>query len=154
MEWRIDGGDSGLRQGRMILQRITQLMGAHCGRPDPLPPETPEGRLSGSWYDPDHSGEGYVVQVLLDRTAVAYWFSFDPEGNRRWFFGEGEIIDGKIRIEQMLTTQGGVFGPEFDPEAVVRSPWGSLELELGCNSGVARFEPVEVATDHGWEIER
>jgi hypothetical protein len=38
---------------------------------------------------------------------------------------------------------GRVFGPGFDPAAVMLSDWGSLELELDCESGEARFQPRE-----------
>jgi hypothetical protein len=56
-------------------------------------PEIPAGRLSGSWYDPTHSGEGYVLEVLADQRALVYWFSFDGQGQRRWFFGTGAFED-------------------------------------------------------------
>ena len=133
----------------MSLRRITDLMGAPCGLPAPLPPEIPEGRLSGSWYDPDHSGEGFVLQVLTDQTAVVYWFSFDAAGARRWFFGTGNIVDGKILFDMLQTTTGGIFGPGFDPATVVRYDWGPLELELSCQDGTARFEPLETGFPPG-----
>jgi hypothetical protein len=43
----------------------------------------------------------------------------------------------------MYTTRGGVFGPGFEPEQVQLEPWGSLELELDCDQGTARFESTE-----------
>ena len=126
----------------MNLTRITRLMGLECGMPMG-PPEIPEGQLSGSWYDPTHSGEGYVLEVLIDQQVLVYWFSFDPQGNRRWFFGIGEIQGDKIIFNEMSTTSGGIFGEDFDPESVEVEPWGSLELELECDSGGARFAPTE-----------
>jgi murein tripeptide amidase MpaA len=149
MEWVVDPDGSGPQQGRMSLRRITNLMGASCGLPAPLPPEIPEGRLSGSWYDPSHSGEGFVLQVLTDQTAVVYWFSYDAAGERRWFFGTGNAVGGKLVFDALQSTSGGVFGPGFDPEAVVRSDWGSLELDLACTAGIARFEPVEAGFPAG-----
>ena len=126
----------------MNLQRLSRVMGIDCGKLL-LPPEVPEGRLSGSWFDPAHSGEGYVLEVLVDRRVLVYWFSFDSRGNRRWFFGTGEINDGKLLFEEMFTTHGGIFGPAFDPAKVEIRPWGSLELKLDCASGTARFSPTE-----------
>jgi len=142
MDWLIDQDDNGRRQGRMNLTRITRVMGLECGRLMG-PPEIPEGQLSGSWYDPTHSGEGYVLQVLINRQVLVYWFSFDPQGNRRWFFGMGEIQQDKIVFNEMSTTLGGIFGEDFDPESVEVESWGSLELELLCESGDARFIPTE-----------
>ena len=142
MDWLIDNDGNGRRHGRMSLTRLSRVMGLDCGRPMG-PPEIEEGQLSGSWYDPTHSGEGYALEVLIDRRALVYWFSFDPQGNRRWFFGTGEILDGKLIFNEMFTTLGGIFGADFDPESVEVAPWGSLELELECDSGIASFRPGE-----------
>jgi len=149
MQWLIDQDGGERRQGRMNLSRLSQLMGLSCGLPAPLPPERPEGQLSGSWYDPAHSGEGYVLEVLIDGRVCAYWFSYDTEGNRRWFFGTGEILDGELVFSELFTTRGGIFGADFDPETVVVEPWGSLELELECDSGTARFTPTEAGFPAG-----
>jgi len=143
MSWVIDQDGGEQRQGQMVLIRLTQLMGLSCGIRKPLPPERPEGQLSGSWYDPSHSGEGFALEVLINAQVLVYWFSFDAEGNRRWFFGVGEIKDGKLRFDEMFTTLGGIFGSGFDPETVELFPWGSLELELNYLEGTARFEPEE-----------
>jgi hypothetical protein len=106
-------------------------------------PEIEAGRLSGSWYDPSHNGEGYVLEVLADRRVLVCWFSFDPEGARRWFFGTGEVVGDSLVFGQMHTTAGAAFGAGFDPNDMDLLPWGSLELELGCSAGTARFEPTE-----------
>ncbi len=132
----------GPQHGRMQLSRLTSLMGIECGNPQQaeLPPEA---LLSGSWYDKTHSGEGYNVEVLIDGRVVVYWFSYDPEGKRRWFFGVGEIRDGKLVFDDIQTTSGGIFGPAFDPQSVVYKPWGSLELDLSCEGGTATYSSTE-----------
>jgi len=132
----------GTQHGRMQLSRITRLMGIDCGNTQ-LPPEREEARLSGSWFDPSHDGEGYIVEVLVDSRVVTFWFSFDPEGNRRWFLGVGEIRDGKLVFDNMNTTSGGIFGPDFDPDTVELTPWGTLELDLNCNNGTANYSSTE-----------
>jgi hypothetical protein len=141
-----DAGDMsyriGTQTGRMQLVRLTRLMGIDCGYPI-LPPERPEGFLSGSWYDPTHSGEGYNVEVLINGQVVVYWFSYDPEGKRRWFFGLGEIREGKLVFDDIMTTSGGIFGPDFDPDLVEYKPWGTLELNLDCTGGTATYTSSE-----------
>jgi len=141
-----DAGDMsyqiGNQHGRMQLFRLTRLMSIDCGYPL-LPPERPEGILSGSWYDPTHSGEGYNVEILIDGRAVVYWFSYDPEGKRRWFFGLGEIRDGKLVFDDMQTSSGGIFGPEYNKDLVEYRPWGTLELDLDCNGGTATYTSTE-----------
>jgi hypothetical protein len=128
--------------GRLQLSRITRLMGIDCGNTQ-LPPQREEALLSGSWFDPSHDGEGYIIEVLVDSRVVVFWFSYDPQGNRRWFFSTGEIRDGKLVFDEMLTSSGGIFGPEFDPDLVELKPWGSLELDLNCTSGTATYSSSE-----------
>ena len=138
----------GTQHGRMQLTRITALMGLDCG----LPPTTPvpqEALFSGSWFDPTHDGEGFNIEVLVDGRVLVYWFSYDTEGNRRWFFGVGESIDGKLVFDNMLTSSGGIFGPTFDPASVDIVSWGSLTLDLSCNSGTATYNSTEAGFGSG-----
>ncbi|RPH98169.1 MAG: hypothetical protein EHM68_05585 [Lysobacterales bacterium] len=148
MSWVIDRDGGNRRQGRMNLTRLSRLMGLDCGMQMGAP-EVPAGRFSGSWYDPAHSGEGYVLEVLADMRALVYWFSFDAQGARRWFFGTGLIDGDRLVFDELHTTAGGVFGPDFDPAAVTLAPWGSLELDLTCAAGTARFTPTEAGFPAG-----
>lgn len=137
MKWKV-----GAQRGRMDLTRLSRVMGIDCGNVI-LPPILVQALLSGSWYDPSHSGEGYTLEILIDQRVLVYWFGFGPDGERRWFFGIGSIEGEVLEFPGMLTTTGGVFGPEFDPADVEELPWGSLELELSCEGGEARFVPTE-----------
>lgn len=143
MDWMI--GDD---MGRQELIRLTRVMGLDC---DAIKMQLTgnETQLSGSWYDPDHDGEGYTVEVLENGQVLVYWFSFDPEGKRRWFFGLGEINHGKMVFDNMLTTQGGRFGNNFKPAEVVRSHWGKLEIDVTCDGGTASYESVDGAFGTG-----
>ena len=132
----------GTQHGRMHVERITRLMALECGVPQ-LKPVREEALLSGSWFDPTHAGEGYNVEVLEDDRVVVYWFSYDPEGKRRWFFGVGEIREGKLVFDEMFTSSGGIFGPDFDPATVEYKSWGSLELDLTCEGGTATYSSTE-----------
>jgi hypothetical protein len=142
MEWALNQEGNKRQQGRMDLLRLSWVMGLDCGN-GPLPPERPEGRLSGSWSDPSHSGEGYVLEVMTNQQVLVYWFGFDNKGNRRWFFGTGEIVDDKLGFDEIFTTHGGIFGAGFDPTDISVEPWGSLELSLNCEGGTARYESSE-----------
>lgn len=138
MDWSLNeaAGTPGI--GRQEIKRLTNLMGLDCGFVKGVP-ERIEGRYSGSWYDPAHDGEGYVVEVLFDSRVLVFWFSYDTDGNRRWFFGVGEIRDGKLVIDEMLSTTGGIFGDDFDPGTVEYSSWGTLELDIDCEGGTATW---------------
>ena len=132
----------GTQKSRMHIVRITRLMGLDCGIPQ-AQPVNEAALLSGSWYDPTHAGEGYNVEVLEDGRVIVYWFSYDPQGKRRWFFGLGEIREGKLVFDNMLTSSGGIFGPDFNPATVEYTPWGSLELDLTCEGGTATYSSTE-----------
>ena len=154
MNWRI-----GPRFGRMDLQRIIQAAGTSCayGRPQigTPPPDPPGTLLSGSWFDPTHNGEGYTFQVLPTGEVLIYWFSFGPTGERRWFFGVGEIIDGVLVFDEMNTTRGPSFGAGYDPSLVEVLPWGSLTLDIGCDGGPADYASTEPGFGSGTlDIER
>lgn len=143
MDWHI-----GNRQGRQSVQRITHVAGLDCGLPRGEPVRQ-EAQFSGAWYDPSHDGEGFTLQVLSGDDVVVYWFSFDPEGARRWFFGLGKILDGRFVFEDLLTSSGGIFGPGFDPATVSFSRWGRLEIEPGCGGGTAHWTSVMPGFDDG-----
>jgi hypothetical protein len=148
MNWTIGRDGGAFRKGRMNVSRLTRVMGLAC-TDQPQLPELPEKQLSGAWYDPARSGEGFTIEILSNHEILAFWFSYDTLGNRRWFFGIGEFVGEKIIFEEMLTTEGGVFGKDFDPDAVEALPWGSMEFELGCSEGIVRFEPQEAGFPAG-----
>ena len=55
----------------------------------------------------------------------------------------GEVREGKLVVDEMLTTSGGIFGPNYNPEQVSGAVWGSLELDIDCDGGTARYESSE-----------
>jgi len=137
MDWFIDD-----RHDRQELVRLTNIMGIDCGSPQAAA-EQPEAGLSGSWFDPTHDGEGYIVEMLSNGQPLVYWFSYDPEGKRRWFYGVGEVRDGKLVFDDLRTTEGGIFGPDYNPDTVTGSSWGTLELDIDCNGGTASYNSTE-----------
>jgi hypothetical protein len=96
--------------------------------------------LSGTWYDPTHDGEGYVLEVSSSDSAVVYWFTYDKQGKQRWMIGIGAIQGSRIIFDELLTTGGAKFGPDFDPADVEYTTWGTLELAFtGCDSATATY---------------
>ncbi len=125
---------------------------------------------SGSWYDPTHNGEGFIVQFINDSSAVIYWFTYDEQGAQRWFTGVGQMSGNTLQVADLLITDGGVFGPSFDPDRVVRTSVGSLNLTFSSDqAGVAEYtingvggeqtiqrltRPVEVASSSEFNVPR
>jgi len=79
--------------------------------------------------------------VLPDHRLLAMWFAFNPEGNQQaWFGGVGTYSVNTATISDVALPTGGRWIPNFDPNAIVRNPWGTLTLTFtDCNHGVAKF---------------
>lgn len=88
-----------------------------------------DSKLSGSWYDPDHNGEGFALQVLENNAALIYWFTYDAFGAQRWFISAGELDNGIALFDELLVTNGPVFGDEFDTNDLEYSDVGDLKIE-------------------------
>lgn len=116
--------------------------------PDPAIPVQAAAaqKYSGSWFNPDRDGEGFIVEVL-DREAsegegqevVVFWFTYGPDGRQAWMVGTGSLT-GRVADVEFEITQGASFGAGFRPEDVVRQRWGAMQLEfLNCNRAHARY---------------
>jgi hypothetical protein len=116
--------------------------------PDPPGPieDVPHARYSGSWFNPDRDGEGFIVEVLnrpgpegAGFEVVVFWFTYTPEGKQAWMVGTG-TVEGRIAEIEFEITRGASFGADFDPEDVIRDRWGSMRLEfLNCSQAHAQY---------------
>jgi hypothetical protein len=102
-----------------------------------------DSSYSGSWFDPGHDGEGFILEVLNATTVVVQWFTYDDEGNQFWIQGVG-TIDGKtITVKEAFFTRGTAWGSGFDPGDVERVNWGSVVISFdGCDSATATYESL------------
>jgi hypothetical protein len=92
--------------------------------------------ISAAWYDPAHTGEGFVIEILTGNRAVMYWFTYDDEGRQAWYIAVGEVRGNRLVFPEIIQTSGGIFGPDFDPETVQRTIVGSASfLYESCDSG-------------------
>lgn len=101
---------------------------------------TVDHSITGAWYDPAHNGEGFLVELLDEQSAVVYWFTYDEEGGQRWFIGNGRVEGDRIEFDELLAGSGARFGEAFNPADVVLDPVGRLTLQwTDCNSANARY---------------
>ena len=135
--------------GTMRLERITNIEGLDvcedlkAGAPKPLAKTGLDGSYSGSWFDPAHEGEGWLIEILPGGSAVVYWFSYDTNGNQAWFVGVGTINGKTITVDDVRMGVGTFFGAGFDPSDVTLVPWGSWTFTFdGCNSGTMTYSSV------------
>lgn len=104
---------------------------------------------SGAWFDPAHNGEGWNVEELPDGRTQVYWFTYDERGEQAWTIGVAPAQGARMTIADNLRPVGTRFGAGFDASQVRLTPWGSLELELGCDAGVARWQSTQAAFGSG-----
>jgi hypothetical protein len=103
---------------------LTRLAGTTCDN------KQPHQWISGAWYDPQRSGEGFVVDVNSDGRVIVYWFTFEPNdfGHQAWMIGTGEFTEGQVVIDEMTQPVGTGFGSDFDESEIELIDWGSLTL--------------------------
>ncbi|MFK7957954.1 MAG: M14 family zinc carboxypeptidase [Lysobacterales bacterium] len=125
-----------IRNRRQSLSRLTNLAGLPCNAPAK---GTPASAISGSWFDPARSGEGFVVEALSDARALVYWFTYDAEGNQIWIFSDGILSGNTLTVDNALISSGGLFGEDFDPDQVNFETWGTLTMEFDCGAASVTY---------------
>ena len=94
--------------------------------PPPAAPIT--SASSGSWYDPDESGHGFLIQVAPPNIFIAYWFVYTPDGTAQaWMAGSGtyDTTSNSATIE-LAQRIGSKFPPNFNSSDLTLIDWGSL----------------------------
>lgn len=144
-------GPEGYGSGTLQLSRLSSLQGSECispgesSTPKSFYAERDNSRVgyfrSGAWYDKSHDGEGWLLEILDDSTALTVWFSYDDLGNQAWMIGMGTISGDRIQFDEMTIPTGTLFGPDFDPESVDRAMWGSITFTFDdCTSGTVSYD--------------
>jgi hypothetical protein len=95
------------------------------------------GNLSGSWWNPSRSGEGFFIDVSKvgsRKVLLASWFTYF-NGAQQYLVGSADVVPGSNAIDlSMISTNGTGFGNQFFANQVQRIPWGTIRLEfLSCN---------------------
>lgn len=97
------------------------------------------GYLTGSWYDPTHSGEGILTQVFDigggKRVFAMTWYTFDNTGLPFWLFGNVQFNIGATSIVNMPVYYriGGGFAGNFTP-GFPQPSWGTMSVQFAdCN---------------------
>lgn len=140
----------GFENGELAIERLTQ-------------PTTPEQNtdfyqsntnldacLTGSYYDPERSGEGIQITALGSPVnRISYnWYSYLGD-KQFWFTGQGDINQDSVNSTAYYT-QGVNFTPEFNPDNLEIVGWGDmriqkisrdeLEVEFTPNENHSEFE--------------
>lgn len=122
----------------LVIQNYVQLTSLVDCETSTGPANSP---LSGSWFDPSHNGEGIILQVLENGTAVVQWFTYDDKGNQMWIQGTGTFDGDTLTVENLFTSEGTAWGTGFDPDDISYPAWGVLEIIFGsCGEAVLNYD--------------
>lgn len=91
--------------------------------------------LSGSFYDPAQSGQGFVLEpILVDGVlqVSAAWYTY-ADGQPLWLFGAAAADGDRVRMT-LYSAAGADFPPRFAAEEVQIEAFGELELRFSSAS--------------------
>ena len=99
--------------------------------------------LTGSWYDPAESGQGFEVEVFADPASgsgstLVSWFTYDTvagaEDRQRWYTAQGPVVTGQPSASLTLfQNSGGNFNAP--PATTARAVGGATLRFSSCTSG-------------------
>lgn len=136
------------RNGDDALVRIGTVgaSGVIPGAQNPPPPPSDEElseTISGNFRGAVRSGEG--CQLTREANGITFILTcyVYQDGDQLWMIGTGELIDGRIDIADMVITEGGEYGAAFDPDDVVRIPFGPASMSFtDCNNAAVSMTPT------------
>jgi hypothetical protein len=94
-----------------------------------------DGYMSSAWYDPDHAGEGLVVEIYdnadgTTRTLFASWYTYDANGIPFWLVAQGVASMGSNVFANVPVYyySGGGFAGDFT--GVTQYDWGTMNIRF------------------------
>jgi hypothetical protein len=110
------------------------------------------GYLSGNWYDPNHNGEGMLIQTFElpgDTSQYVFtfaWFTYDANGLPYWLFGGTNVpagTRGPITVPTTYNSNGG-FAGNFGTSSN-SAMWGNVTFNFN-NCGSVTFNYASTTT--------
>jgi len=100
--------------------------------------------ISGSWYNPEQDGQGWVIEMISTNQFLFYFYGYDDAGERTWLLGviDTDKIDGSTVTVETLRFSGMGFGGNFDPASKSNEVVGSMTFEFNnCDTAMVSFIP-------------
>jgi hypothetical protein len=118
---------------------LTQLLDSDWATPPGFAIEhfgpTPNFQRIGTWYDPSHPGQGWILNQQLvgsqqsTTTSLLLWFTHDAEGRPVWLHGRDLDDSDGLQFPMTYAASGGTFERGAAPVAPNQLPWGEVTLE-------------------------
>jgi hypothetical protein len=109
------------------------------------------GALTGSWYNPDQNGQGWVVEVADnpsgDLTFLSFFYGYDNDGGQLWLITGASTIEGSSAFADVYLTSATGFGGDYDPASfMLGDVAGTVMFEFDdCDSGTVTFTSANTA---------
>jgi len=104
--------------------------------------------LTGTWSDATRGGEGWLLEVGYnssgDMFMFASFYTYDGLGGQVYILAEAgsASIAGTTATVVVYTTDGAMWGDDFNPADVNRTPWGTGTLTFpSCGEGNVVLTP-------------
>lgn len=98
--------------------------------------------VTGSWFEPATSGQGFVLHPTDDQRTVFSFYGFENNGKHLWLTGVGTepLEPGKTITVDMRIASGGNFG-SFTPDEISDESWGTMDIVFDtCHRGTAELD--------------
>ncbi len=106
-----------------------------------------EPAVSGSWFDPDRSGEGLSLMLLDNGQPLLYWFTHINKGRQMWLFEAGQRSDTTLFLPDLIRTHGS-FNEGFGQTQVPFVRRGDLRLDRTADGQLAgQYEITYISTE-------
>ncbi len=120
------------------------------------------GAFTGSWFNGDQNGQGWVVEVVASasegQSFLSFFYGYDNDGEQLWMITGASAIDGNQATADVYRTSGAGFGGDFDPNSFeLGEIVGSVTFEFeDCDNGMVTFTAADttVLADFINEIKR
>ena len=112
--------------------------------------KTLQGGMSGTYYDPQRSGEGVLADFgKIGDTPIVFftWYTYE-DGQQRWLVGSAPFgsADTVTRVD-LISTSGAQFGEAFRSSDVLNQPWGTVSQRfIGCDTLEITYQRNDGAT--------
>jgi|GEM_PF-2709636 len=135
--------DGSGRSGTVALTRLTPDV--NCAQAGSIGASGDFG-LSGNWYDPKKSGQGFVIELNpLAKVLFFAWYTYAVNGQalgasgQRWYTGEANYVPGGRSIPLLLyETTGGLFNSIAPAAMTAQVGTGRLTF-TGCHAATLSF---------------
>ena len=110
--------------------------------------------ISGSWFDPQRNGEGFVQHLLEDGRVLLFWFTYWPLENTQWKFG-----DQAWQFAVVPAREDSIVMRAMHRHFMGRFGHGRLNREAEFTATHLTISPLtprlqQIAYTHNWPVQR